>query len=140
MNPAVANILKINLNPYIAPSKYDNKTAELRTSDGELIRLFATKFREPLFKNGYIDGYRNSIEFQNTGNTSVNINGNWTILPGGSKKFDLGSVDINSERFHVYFPSDPFNGLQGNRVEVCEIIMCDIGAAFFREKGISVYE
>lgn len=138
MNPEIAKIEKINLDIVQQhTSRFDNKTAPLYTHDGERIRHFFTKFRPPLFENGYVDGVRNSIEFQNAGNTTVKINGNWTILPGGSKKFDSSNeIDITSERFTVYFPTDPFNGLGGNRLEIAEIILADANLAHFKNPGV----
>lgn len=137
MNPAIAKQIGLTLHQPINLSSFENKTAPVVTRDGHPIRLFTTQFREPLFKNGYIKGVRNSIEFQNTGNTTVIINGNWTLLPGGSKKFDASNdIDVNSDQFTIYFPADPFNGLGGNRLEVCEIVLCDTTVAFFRSKGI----
>lgn len=137
MNPQIAQRLGINLDSFVSVGPYDNKTAPLYTKDGEIIRIFTTKFRPPLFQNGYVQGVRNSIEFQNSGNTDVLINGNWTIKPGGSKKFDSSNeTDVNGDTFTVYFPTDPFNGLAGNRLEICEIILSDATLAFYRNKGI----
>ena len=139
MNPSIAQLVGINLNASVPIGPYDNKTAPIRTKDGEIIRLFTTKFREPIFENSYVQGVRNSIEFQNTGDTTAIINGNWTLLPGGSKKFDSSNeVDVNHDRFTIYFPSDPFNLAGLNRLEVCEIILSDATIAFFREKGVEL--
>lgn len=137
MNPTIANKLGINLDIIMNKGLYDNKTAMDTTPDGEQIRHFTPLFREPLFKNGYISGSRNSIEFQNAGTTKVILNGNWTILAGGSKKFDgSNDVDVSTEQFTAYFPEDPFNGLSGNRLEICEIVLSDMSVAHFRSKGI----
>lgn len=140
MNPAIAKRVGINLDIIMPFKGRDNKSATLTTRDGHPIRKFNTQFREPVFKNGYVPGTRNSIEFQNAGSTTAIINGNWTILAGGSKKFDgSNEVDVNTDRFTVYFPSDPFNGGGLNRLEICEIILSDMVVAHFRDSGIEAY-
>lgn len=137
MNPAIANKVGLNLNVIMPNKQYDNRKAPLYTRDGQIMRAFEVNMREPLFTNGYVDGVRNSIEFQNAGSTAVLINGNWTILPGGSKKFESSDeVNVNANRFTVYFPSDPFNGGGLNRLEVCETILSDLTVTFAKSKGI----
>ena len=140
MNPAIAKHVGLNLGvqvPILHP--FDNRAAAVATRDGQIIRTFVTKFTEPLFKNGYVYGTRNSIEFQNVGLTDVIINGNWTIKPGGSKKFSSSDeVNINADRFTVYFPSDPFNTNLENRLEICELILSDMTVAFAKHKGIQI--
>jgi hypothetical protein len=140
MNPLIAKSIGINLDVIIPiHSRYDNRSSPVTTIDGHPIRLFTTKFREPVFKNSYVEGTRNSIEFQNVGTTDVIINGNWTLKQGGSKKFDGGDdVNITADRFTVYFPSDPFNGDGNNRLEICEIILSDLTVSNVKHRGIEI--
>jgi hypothetical protein len=138
MNPGIAKNLGIDLSVIMPQlSEFDNRKAPLTTSDGKIIRSWDPVFREPLFKNDYVYGVRNSIEFQNAGETDVLINGNWTIKKGGSKVFEsTDEVNINAKPFVVYFPSDPFNENGLNRLEICEIILCDLTVTFAKHKGI----
>ncbi|MEI2693714.1 MAG: hypothetical protein V9E90_01460 [Saprospiraceae bacterium] len=137
MNPNIAKIVGLNLKVYMQSGAYDNRSATTMTRDGEPVRSWQVKFREPLFQNDFVDGVRNSIEFQNAGTTKVLINGNWTILAGGSKKFDSSNeTDVSSQRFTVYFPTDPYNANNNNRLEISEIILEDKSVSQFRSKGI----
>lgn len=139
MNPFIANIVGIQLPVWDNSRVYENCRALLKTSSGEAIREYYTLIRPAVFTNGKIDNVRNVIILRNKGTTDAIICGNVKLTPNES--IQLGSsnnLDLNFQIYSYDFPGNPLNALGGNRIEIIEMVVCELYTSSFNPKGIKI--
>lgn len=139
MNPFIASKVGIKLPVWDNSRVYENCRATLKTNSGESIREYITLIRPAVFTNGKIDNVKNVIILRNKGTTDVIICGNIKLSPNES--IQLGSsnnIDLNFQIYSYDFPADPLNGSGNNRLEIIEMVLCELYTSLFNPKGIKL--